>query len=466
MVIESIRQTGHPRISAVFVALGIVLYGPAATSWAETSNNSASVENLASSALPESHRHHLHSPRPDVPRPQRPKWSTPKNTDTGRPIEEWQHLTDDWGGARPWLDDHGVVIESSVTTDWSSNWHGGANTNGSSFRSLFLFDITIDTDRLFGLLDGTMFINFLNHNGEDGSGDAGDFQAFSNIDSDGRTEIAEFWYEQGFLDGKLRIKVGKIDGNAEFAFVDHGGEFLNSSMGFSPTIFVLPTYPDPAMSVVAFVYPTENFYAGIGVFDGSSQEGVRTGTRGPSTFFSSPGDIFVIGEAGVTWEAGDDGLPGRLGVGGWGHTGSFSRVDGTGMENGTTGFYLVFDQTLWQEDPNDQDNEQGVGVFFQLGWADEEVSQAELHLGGGVTWIGPIPGRDDDIAGIGVTWVSFSDEPNAGFTENAETAFELFYKIKVFDWVSIKPDIQYIMNPGGINQKDAVVGTMRVEVLF
>ncbi len=417
--------------------------------------------------IPENQRHQSHGGRPDIPKPQKPVMSTEKNVDTGKPPHEWQHLTDDWFGARPWLDDHGVVFEASITADWSSNWHGGQNTNGSSFRHLFLFDVTLDTERLFGLPGGTAFIDFQNHNGEDGSGDTGDFQAYSNIDSDGRTEIAELWYEHVFLEGMLRVKVGKVEANAEFAYTDNGGEFLNSSMGFSPTIFVLPTYPDPSMAVVVFVYPTDQLYAGLGLFDGAAVEGVTTGTRGPSTFFeSSPADMFVIGEAGVKWECGDDGLPGRFGFGGWGHNGSFDRFDGSGTESGTAGFYLLFDQTVFLEDPADEDNEQGVGVFVQFGWADADVSEAQIHLGAGVNWIGPIPTRDDDATGLGVTLVKFTDDAGAGFTDDYETAYEVFYKAQIMPWLAVKPDIQYIINPGGAGLKDALVGTVRVELVF
>lgn len=380
-------------------------------------------------------------------------------------VRPWKRLSDDWMGLRPKLEEHGIVFDGSVTADISSNFHGGANTNGGSFRHLLNLNFTVNTEQLAGWKNGTFFLNFQNHNGEDGSGDTGDIQAYSNIDSDGRTEIAELWYEHVFMDGKLRIKIGKVEVNSEFAFVDNGGEFINSSMGFSPTIFVFPTYPDPATSVNVFVYPTENIYAGVGVYDGATQEGKLTGSRGPKTFFGKPSDLFVIGEFGITWECGENKLPGRLGVGGWGHTGTFTRFDST-TDNGTSGFYLVLDQALCRENPEAEDDGQGVGAFFQFGQADQDVSEIETHVGAGLSWVGPIPGRDEDVAGVGATYVQFSDDTNAGFTDDHEIAYEAFYKIQVWEWVTVKPDIQYIRHPGGGSLKDATVGTLRVEVAF
>ena len=455
------------RIRTVILVLGTMLNFAVRPLSAADSNSGHSQLSVVATAIPKDQRHNHQPTQPDVPQPQKPTISTPDNIDTDLPIYEWEHLSGDWGGARPWLDDHGIVIESSIVSDWSSNVHGGQNTNGSSFRHLFMFDVTVDTERLFSLPGGTIFMNFQNHNGEDGSGDTGDFQAYSNVDSDGRTQIAELWYEQEFFEGLIRVKIGKVDANAEFAYVDHGGEFLNSSMGSSPTVFVLPTYPDPSMALVVFVYPADNVYTGVGVFDGAAVEGITTGTRGPGTFFdSSPADMFVIGETGVTWQYSNSRLPGRFGVGGWGHTGSFKRFDDTTSESGTAGFYLVFDQTVFLENPADEDDEQGVGVFLQFGWADGDVSEAQLHIGGGVVWTGLIPSRDDDAAGLGITYVKFTDESAAGFTGDAETAFEFFYKAQIMPWLAFKPDLQYILNPGGADLKDALVGTVRVEVVF
>ncbi len=396
------------------------------------------------------------------------------------PEKGWMHLGDglhrwlrsvpehglgDWIGVRSTLAEYGISLEGALIADWASNWHGGTNTNGSSFQNLFIIDLSFDTEVLFGLEGGTIFVEFYNQNGEDPAVDSGDFQGHTNIAADGRTEIAELWYEQFLANGMIRVKVGKVEANAEFAYVDNGGEFINSSMGFSPTIFILPTYPDPAMSVNVFVYPNDNLYMGVGVFDGALQEGKSTGMLGPKTFFDDPSDLFVIGEAGFLWAAGGGELPGRFAVGAWGHTGTFTRFDG-GTKEGTTGFYLLVDQTLWNENPGDEEDGQGIGMFFQYGYANPDVSSAEHHVGIGAVWAGALPGRNDDIMGIGATYVRFSDEPGAGFTDEGETTLELFYKVQVLPWASIKPDLQYIFNPGGVDLKDALAGTLRVEVAF
>lgn len=410
--------------------------------------------------------------QPDNPTPQRPPLSTPENVDTGRPVHEWQRATDDWAGLRPGLEDRGLAFNANLTAEYAKNLRGGLNTNGGDGRHLLNANLTLNTERLFGLPGGTAFVNVQQQHGQEGF-DVGDAQGYTNIDADGRTQISELWYEQLLFGNKLRLKAGKIDANTEFAFVENGAEFINSSMGFSPTILGLPTYPDPSFGALVFLTPCDAFYAGAGAFDGAAQEGVPTGSRGPKTLFDDPADLFLIGEAGTKWSLAG-GRGGRIGLGLWHHTGTFERFDG-GAESGTTGFYAVADQTLWRENPptNTDDGEeaddsdtQGIGLYLQYGYADPDVSEIAHHVGTGLAWQGVVPGRDDDVLGLGVSHVLFSDN-GAGFGHDAETAVELFYKLQLTPWASVKPDVQYVRHPGGdAGVDDALVFTVRAVIDF
>lgn len=72
--------------------------------------------------------------------------------------------------------------------------------------------------------------------------------------------------------------------------------------------------------------------------------------------------------------------------------------------------------------------------------------------------------RDDDAAGVYVSWVDLSDE--AGYAEN-ETALELFYKWQCTGSVSLEPTVTWVLNPSGDpTTDDAVVGMLRASVEF
>lgn len=403
------------------------------------------------------------SPKTDTPLPQKPEPATTQNVDTGKPFWEWASATDDWAGLRPRLDDRGITFQANLTYDGSAVLGGGATQRVFASRDLINANVTLDFDRLAGWKGLTLFANYQSSGGRDGSADAGAFQAISNIDARSLNQISEVWAEQQFGE-ILRVKVGKIDLSTEFASVPNAAEFINASMGFSPTIVNFPTYPDGAFGGLISVSPERHLYVRLGIFDGSAQEGFRTGSRGPSTLFGAPSDLFLIAEGGVLWDAKDRALPGSVTIGAWRHTGTFDRFDG-GSESGTNGVYLVINQTLWQPDDEAGDEARGLTGFLQLGLADGAVSEVTQHIGAGLTWKGLVPGRQEDAFGLGVTWVDFADA--AGLDEAGELIVEAFYKFQLTPFFSIKPDVQYMHTPGGDGSlKDAFVAGVRCVIEF
>ncbi len=361
-------------------------------------------------------------------------------------------------------------LTAYLIVDASQSLRGGLTTNRGAIRHLFEVALSAPTEPLFGWSGGRLNATFQNQAGPDASILIGDLQVFSNIDADGRTQVSELWYEQVWADTPWRVRIGKVDANTQFAYVENGLAFLQSSMGFSPTVFALPTYPDPAFSANVFYEPEEGFYAAAGIYDGSLAQGVPTGSRGFGRIFRGA-DAFVIAEAGWRWDAGlplaDDSaaLPGRFAAGSWYHNGRFDRFDGS-TQSGTGGIYFLVDQLVFRESSAPEDG-QGLGIFAQYGYADAEVSIFEHHFGTGLTWTGAIPDRDLDAVGLGLSLVELSQEPGAGFTERFELSTELFYSMQAAEYVSVVFDLQHIANPGGRRDvRDALVGTVRLLLEF
>ena len=267
----------------------------------------------------------------------------------------------------------------------------------------------------------------------------------------------------------MRIKLGKVDANSEFAYLGAAGGFINASAGFSPAIVALPTYPNPSTSVHAFIYPDESVYLGAALYDGAATvDGVPTGSRGPATFLGDDvsDDWFAIAELGITPDAAGPFTLVRAALGAWWHSGQFVRFDG-GSGDGTSGLYAVAEGRVWNPegvDPADGDDRRGLWVFAQFGCADGEVSAVERQLGLGASLAGTFGDRDDDSCGVYLTRVGFTDAPAAALGSD-EWAIELFYDFALAPCVSLKPDIQWIRNAGGGND-DALVASLRVTVSF
>jgi len=243
------------------------------------------------------------------------------------------------------------------------------------------------------------------------------------------------------------------------------------------------------MGVQAFFEPPSGFYAGTGVFDGSGARGVHTGEYGPRHFFDRPDDLFFIAEVGQHYKlpVGNRHLPGTLGVGGWYDSNHFPRLDGGGVQAGTGGAYLILDQLLWKpfgerpvavgapgENLVDQEVEEsypgGIAASFSVSWEDPIVNRIDGNALLGLTWTGPIPSRKIDALGLGATWAHFSAD--ALTRDNYELAIETFYQIRFTEYLSLKPDLQYIIHPSGSGTLDespiqnALVFTLRLEMAF
>lgn len=85
-------------------------------------------------------------------------------------------------------------------------------------------------------------------------------------------------------------------------------------------------------------------------------------------------------------------------------------------------------------------------------------------LGGGLSYQGVIRKRAKDIASVGLIYGSFS-----GYIPetSSETVIEANYQIVLPPWLSIMPDVQYIIKPSGSsNIQDAVVMGAQLKVAF
>jgi len=346
-----------------------------------------------------------------------------------------------------WIDTKGLMEQTSFVNDWSGV-RGGACSSGSVNRYLFKSALSVDTGKLAGWKGGTGLVSLYHRLGGDGSEYVGDAQGFSNIDAAQGTGLYEAWFEQKFWGDWLRIKAGKVDANTEFAVVENSSDFLNSSMGYSPTILSFPTYPDPRPSVNVFVRPIDGYYVGAGIYD-----------------LAHAGAMPII-EAGRRWKRGDKEMPGRLAAGFWHQNGPVSCLGG-GYTQATKGFYLVMEQTLWTRTRAKTSSDQTLSAFTQYGRANGDISPFTHHLGGGLVFAGLLPNRPKDSIGLGLTWVRFTEYPRAGFQQPGELTLETYYKVRVNRLISVGPDMQYIHNPSGLRcQTDSVVFTPRVNVSF
>lgn len=375
-------------------------------------------------------------------------------------------LSGAWRGWRSCCEERGISIWASAIAESFSVVSGGLD-RATDLASLLDVELDLDLNRLIGWQGATLALEGYDLRGDDVSADAGDFQALSNVALPvDRAQLAQIWYEQWLAGDTFRFKLGKSDVFADFAFSDNAGEFVNTGVSWSPLHGSMPTYPDPAFGALVQWLPRADWAFSLGAFDGASNSGKTTGTLGPATLFGAPSDLYWIGELAHRWRLGRCACAGGAKLGFTHHTGEFSEFDG-GTQRGSEVAYLVLDQQLWRENPEAVEDVQGWSAFAMLSLADAGVNPGARHLSAGATRTGAIGGRDEDICGLGCSWIEFSGHAGAGFSADSELALELFYKWQFAGWGSLKPDLQYIVDPGGdASVENALVLGLRCEVAF
>lgn len=316
-----------------------------------------------------------------------------------------------------------VAFASSIDASYFSIEGSNENTALRGLAELSLSHTQNNTD---------YFISAQMLRGDNGSDEVGDIQAFSNIDEAEFSKLYEYWvqYSPESLDG--RFKVGQVDLNNEFAFAENAGDFINSSMGFSPTIAALPTYPVPALSLIYTQRITEHV----------SVAGAVSAGDGNNSF----DDTFYISEMSFR----NDSL--TLKAGAWHHTGSVDRLDKGGASH-TQGWYALVEGHIGHTE---------LGYFLQYGDTDQALSIISRHIGAGIIKSCNI-GNQPVTLGLGLTTVNLSEHANT--QRSWEKVLELFAKFEISEHVTLKPDLQYIMSPSGDNRNE-LVSTLRVDVAF
>ena len=361
------------------------------------------------------------------------------------------------------LKDKGITFGVSESLEGYHNFMGGLRT-GSAVASTFDANISLDLNQLLHIPGGNFYADFQAHSFQNPTDLlVGDLQIFDKTATDPFTQIFELWYQQKFFQNTLRLKIGKVDANTEFSVIDNGLDFMTSSSQVTPTLFVFPTFPNPMAGVNLFYTPGKLFYAGIAAYDANQKDHFLDFSGNPNSVQPSLTGTLWIGETGLTWShlsgSGDDG---NLRFGIWKHTGQFNRTDDNSSVHGADGLYIIMNQTLWKP-ASDKDTDRGLRMFLEYGRSNKEVAPIYLHYGGGLLWTGMSKKRPDDKIGITSQYSRISSQP--GLNWNYEQTIESFYKISIASWISLIPDVQYIIHPGG-KYSNSLVGTLQLELTF
>ncbi len=387
-------------------------------------------------------------------------------------------LTGTWGGARPWLFKHGIELNATETLEALGNPTGGT-TQGAVVEGALEMDFDADFEKLADVPGLTFHASAFQIHGRGMS--ASDLNnnilTASGIEAQRTTRLFELWAQKNFLNDDLSIRAGQLAADAEFMTSDMAALYVNSSFGW-PSLTAVnlpgggPAFPLTTPGVRVRIAGTQPLSFQIGLFNGDPS---KDGPNMSGTGFRTDGGALVLAETTYALNGEKDaaGLPGTYKIGGWYHDGEFAdqRKDDTGlsladpsssgnarMHDGDWGLYGVAEQTFWR---SSADPAREAGAFLRGLINPDDRNLVGWYLNGGVNLKGFVPGRPDDVFGLGFTHASITDRATDFDRETRafsgtrvplrdhESLIEVTYQAPVTPWLTLQPDFQYVIHPGG-----------------
>jgi porin len=368
-------------------------------------------------------------------------------------------LLGDMGGLRTDLGKYGISFNASDSENLLDNFVGGEK-NGATLQGVLTLGLDVDTGKAFGLQGGTLHVTALQLHGRPLTPYYLDnLNAANGNEGENATRLWELWYDQQFLNNKFDIKIGQQSIDNEFMGSTYSALFVNTMAGWPliPSVDLYgggPAYPLSSLGVRLQTEPTSNTTILAGVFDdnpggGSFDDDAQQLDHGGALFNLNTGALWI---AEIQQSVKLGGLPGTYKFGGWYDSATFPDQRFDEMHRGNYSLYGVVDQTIWQ---SKTDGSRNLNIFGRLMGAPSDQNLVSLSFNGGVTLAAPVPGRDNDSAGIDFGLGKVSDRAtdadlDAGLKpRGTEELIELTYQAQITPWLVAQPDLQYIWTPGG-----------------
>ncbi|MFJ2363194.1 carbohydrate porin [Pseudomonas sp. NPDC087697] len=412
-------------------------------------------------------------------------------------------LTGDWGGLRTeWLE-KGYDIQLEHGGEFASNLKGGYNDDKTArWTEQFVFGLKVDLQKAMGIEHATFKMAITERDGRSLTNDritdprVGGYTSSQEVYGRGQTwRLTQLWLSKGFLDdGALDIKVGRFGPGEDFnsfpcdfqSLTFCGSQVGNwaGSIWFNWPVSQLAgrvkysLNPEVFVQVGAYNQNPSNLEVGNGFkLDGS-------GTKGT---------IFPVE---LVWSPKVQGLPGEYRVGYYYSTASANDVlkdvngqpqpltgDGFKSHTSKSGYWLVAQQQITS---HNGDASRGLSLFANLTLHDKDTNQVDNFIQAGMVYTGLFDSRPKDAIGFGVARVHTNsdyreraqlqnqvngatdyNDPASIPLQHSEYSSEVYYGFHVTNWLTVRPNLQYVRYPGGVREVDsAVIGGIKVETVF
>jgi porin len=399
-----------------------------------------------------------------------------------------QYLLGDWGGERTKLADEGITFDFNNIGDMLTDVTGSQEHHVTYFGR-FRATTDIDFNKLAGF-DGEFFFSGIWQYGQNLSGQyLGVNTLTSSIAGVNSVRFDQLWYQQGFFNSMFKVKVGQLAAVNEFGATDFFDILMNDELGYAPNAIFNTKQPFSPSGKPGIILWGDLSDITPGLY-------VKTGV------FTAIDNPYHPDTNGVNYvnDFNHHGLTGSFEIGYKEQNTQYDGVYKAGVNanpdvpyvNPATGqlyhgdynAYVTVEKTVYHPemsstslaDPKDMkssrtsetlDTKKGLDLLFEFVGEPGDRNPLDYEFTMGARYTGPFSSRPDDKVGAGLIYSNngnaFSDAYVAtppAITGNGlggETTLELDYQYNPAPWLSIQPDAQYILDPGGDSSRDDIL---------
>lgn len=405
------------------------------------------------------------------------------------------YLFGDWGGARTRLADEGITFNLGYGSEAAHNFSGGTD-HLTRYTDQWVLGAGFDLQKLWGWHDATFNIVVTDRNGRDIGADAhiGNNQLIQEVYGRGQTwHLTELSYAQKYFDGKLDWKIGRLT---------VGGDFAAFSCDFQNLTFC-GAQPGNLVGNYWVNWPTSQWASRL-KFNTGDTSYIMLGAyqvnpkyvddryarhHGLDPDFPS-GTLGWLIPLEFGWTPSVNGLPGSYKFGVWDSTAGGDDVyeDLDHHPKGLThqpalsrdnayGAYINFEQQVSGEAGG-----RGTSLFLNATQTDRYTAATDRQISLGMKYHDPF-GRPQDFIGfaVGAThnneryYKSYVQANGSSYNPSSQTyvgngyeyVSELFYSWAPIASVQFRPNLQYVMHPGGTTRNsNAFVLGLKTQIAF
>ena len=408
----------------------------------------------------------------------------------------------DWGGTRAELAERGYDFTLGYVGEMGSNLHGGYDHDKTArYSDQFTLGTHLDLQKILGWHATEFQLTVTERHGDNISNDrindprVGGFTSAQEVWGRGETwRLTQLWIKQQYFDGALDVKIGRFGEGEDFNSFPCDFQnlaFCGSQVGnWVGGIWYNWPVSQWAMRVKYRLSP--ELYAQVGAYE-QNPSNLESGNGFKLSGSGTQGAVLPIE---LVWTPTFSGLKGEYRAGYYYSSAKATDVykdsndqpaalSGQAYRSSSSkhGFWLGAQQ---QVTSLASDHSRGLSVFANATLHDKKTNAIDNYVQAGVVYKGPFDARAKDDIGFALARVhanpayrknaqasnaaqGLDDYDNPAFlpVQDTEYSAELYYGIHLANWLTVRPNLQYIRHPGGVGQvDDALIGGLKIQSSF